>query len=94
MVIEGVHAKSDNRSTRRVVRVDQAWSDGRHAGAFLSSWITVPRGLPTRRELLGGHEPGHVARTHPHRPASLSTQLRTVEDKSRGAPGCAPPRCS
>jgi len=20
--------------------VDQAWSDGRHAGAFLSSWIT------------------------------------------------------
>jgi hypothetical protein len=36
------NAQSDNRSTRRVVRADQAWSDGRHAGAFLSSWITGP----------------------------------------------------
>jgi hypothetical protein len=40
IVVEQGHAKSDNRSNRRAVRVDQPWSDGRHAGALLSSWIT------------------------------------------------------
>jgi len=40
MVVEQGHAESDNRSTGRAVRMDQTRSDVRHAGVFLSSWIT------------------------------------------------------